>query len=207
MLNTQTSTPIYNSLKFRNFIIAILRIIVPLFGLAVLGFLLLQIIISNMINNYNISGVRIKKDRLIMESPYFNGVMSNGTKYIISSKSASTAIAGGDEIELSDVKLDLTRLDGYNMQLTSKMATFNMVEQWVDVKGLMNVSTSSNILAELNNSIIDWETQTLSTKDKVLVRFPDGSILTSNSLFHNANAQTWEFEQVTLLIPIKEEVQ
>ncbi len=207
MNSAQLSTPIFNSLKRRNFFIKFLRIIIPLIGLLLLGFLSIKIFLDNLGTDFDMSGIRIKSDKVIIDNPQYSGVMGNGTQYSINSKTATTPIAGSDEIDIFENELNLLRPDNYQMRAISKNAIFNMVAQTVDIKGLLQTSDSNNMFADLYNSKIDWVAQTLITKDKAIIEFEDGTILTSETLVYDAQKEIWDFTKVRLVIPITEEEQ
>ncbi len=205
MNSAQLSAPIFNSLKRRNFFIGFLRIIIPLLGLLLLGFLSLKIFLDNLGTDFDMSGIRIKSDKVIIDNPQYSGIMGNGTQYSINSKVATTPIAGSDEIDIFENELNLLRPDNYQMRALSKSAIFNMVAQTIDIKGLLQTSDSNNMFADLYNSKIDWVAQTLTTKDKAIIEFEDGTILTSETLVYDAQKETWDFTKVRLVIPITEE--
>ncbi|MCF6343682.1 MAG: hypothetical protein L3J15_03250 [Devosiaceae bacterium] len=207
MNSAQLSAPIFNSLKRRNFFIGFLRIIIPLLGLLLLGFLSLKIFLDNLGTDFDMSGIRIKSDKVIIDNPQYSGVMGNGTQYSINSKTATTPIAGSDEIDIFENELNLLRPDNYQMRAISKNAIFNMVAQTIDIKGLLQTSDSNNMFADLYNSKIDWVAQTLTTKDKAIIEFEDGSVLTSETLVYDAQKEIWDFTKVRLVIPIIEEEQ
>ena len=184
---------IYRAFDRRNRLIGWLRIGVPMLGVLVLGSLLVQIVIANMARDMGISGIRIARDALVIDSPEYSGVMANGTQYSIVADAASTALGGQEEIALDNAKLDLVRTDGYRLQARAKAAQFSLADQIVQVDDVMIVTDNHDMEAKLLNSTIDWTAQTLVAKDNVNVVFGDGSILTGSSLRYDAGAQTWDF--------------
>lgn len=197
---TQDREQIYRALGRRNGFIALLRIMVPLFGVAVLFVLLFQIIVANLASGLNISGVRIEKDTLVIDAPEYSGVMANGTRYKIVADAAAAAISGRDLVDLSNASVDLLRTDGYRMLAYATKAQFKIAEQKVDVADLMSVSDSHGMNAKLLNATIDWVAQTLVARDNVYVTFADGSVLTGASLVYDAGQEIWEFGSVKLVV-------
>lgn len=196
----QNLNSIYNGLIWRNRYITILRFIVPLAGFLILSLLIAQIFIANIGKDYNISGVRLERDKVVIQTPQYNGTMANGTTYFISSETANTEIGGGDIFDLNNAKFDMTRKDGLTMQIKSKQAIYNILDESVYVKERMIVNDSRGIKAELFNSLIDWNKQTLVTKDSVKIEFSDGSILNSKTLTYDNKSSTWKFNDVIFVM-------
>jgi len=194
----------YRRFARRNRLIGWLRIGVPMFGALVLAVLLAEIFIANMARDFGISGVRIARDELVIDTPEYSGVMANGTLYTVVAEAASTAIGGADVLKLQDPLLDLTRIDGYRMRASAKTARFSLDRQTVEVDDVLNVSDSSDMQAKLLNAIIDWRAQTLIAKDNVHVVFADGSILTGSALHYDAGTQIWDFDNVKLTLAAEE---
>lgn len=191
----------YQAFGRRNRIIGWLRIGVPILGMLVLGALVVQIVIANLARDFGISGIRVARDMLIIDAPEYAGVMANGTQYTVVAEAASAPIGGAESIDLDKAVVDLTRPDGYRVKARADVAQFLLADQIVQVDGLMVVTDSNGMRAQLLNSTIDWVTQTLIAKDNVHIVFEDGSILTGSTLLYDAGAQTWDFNFVKLTIP------
>ncbi len=196
---------LYNRLIWRNRFIATLRILVPIFGLIIFAFLLLNIIIANIGDDIKISGIRIERDLIIIEAPQYSGIMGNGVSYNITAKAASTAVGDGDSYDLSDARFDMLRPDGLSVIATAKQANYNLIEQVVKVEDEMIVNDSRGIKSRLHDVIIDWDTQILDARDNVEIIFSDGSILKSKTLVYDMQSQVWKFNQVQLTIFNNEE--
>lgn len=191
---------VYRSLGRRNRLIGFLRWSLPAIGLLVLGALVMQIVIANIANSFQIENVRIARDRLIIDTPAYAGVMGNGTKYQIVAEAASTPLAGNDVIDLERANVELIRTDGYVINATANNAQFSLSRQIVDVKEEMIIVDDDGMRARLLNSTIDWTKQTLVAKDNVYVVFKDGTILSAASLTFNAETQTWDFGLAKLTV-------
>ncbi len=199
------SEKILASLRRRNFFITILRIIFPAFGLLLLAYLIVQIILDNISAKFDLSGVRVKSDRLIIDNPEYGGVMNNGTKYFVKAKSASTPIGGSEKIDLFFSELKLIRKDNYQMDLSAKNAILNIEAQSIKVKDLLKVKDDKGMRADLYDSTINLATQTLLTEKKVFAEFSDGSVLRADNLIYNGGEEIWNLTNVTLLVPYEGE--
>lgn len=198
---------IYSALTRRNRLIGALRWGFPILGVAVLGALLVQIIIANIANSFGIDDILIARDRLVLGTPEYAGVMGNGTQYKIVAEAASTPLSGSDNVDLDRATMDLVRPDGYTVNIVAEAAQFSLSQQTVEVKREMVVTDNDGMRAQLLNTIIDWQAQTLIAKDNVHATFTDGSVLTGSSLVYDAAAQTWTFDFVKMTLNPNSEAQ
>jgi len=202
-IDNGSSLSLYDKLVWRNRFILFLRFLVPFFGLVIFGFLIIKIIIANIGSDIDISGIRVERNNVVINSPQYSGVTANGTSYSIISKSATTAIDSGSLFDLSDANFAMKRPDGLEINASAKQAFYNIIDQNIKIDGEMIVNDSRGIKAKLINNIIDWNTQSLNTKNKVEIVFSDGSILNSNSLFYDSANQSWKFNDVELILEMK----
>jgi hypothetical protein len=195
---------LYKKLVWRNRFIAILRLFFPIAGLAIFAFLIFQIIIANISKEYGISSVKITRDSITIKTPKYEGVMNNGTSYKITAQSAITTIGNSDEFNLNDAIFDMVRIDGYEMEAKAKQAYYDIAAQTLKVAGEMEINDSRNIKTKLTNTLIEWDKQSLYTKDNVEIIFADGSILNAKTLNYDSEKQISIFGDVTLIILDKE---
>src|SRR6218665_1838621 len=94
--SAEQRTAIFAALERRNRIVAILRVGLPLLGVLVLVALLLQIVVSSLLNQFGISRIAIDRGNLVVETPSYSGVSANGAMYTISSEGARTSLAAMD---------------------------------------------------------------------------------------------------------------
>lgn len=198
---------IYAALGRRNSIIRWLRVGVPIFGGLVLLVLVGQILIANIASQFLPDGVRLAKDRLVIDAPTYSGVMQDGTKYTVSSREATASIDNTDLIDLTGARIELVRPDGSVIFADSEQGQFGFSSQRIDVPGLMHVRDSEGAVADLNNVLFDWSAQTMDVRGAAHIVFSDGTTLDSATLFYDANSETWDFSGVTLVVPAQGEGQ
>lgn len=200
-VSTKDRAALHDRLERRNRVVGMLRLVVPAAGAVVLGALLLQIVIANIGETLGVDGVSIERDRLVIATPEYSGVMANGTRYTVTAESASAAAGNTDVMDLTDATLHLVRQDGYEMTARAADADFSLGGQTVDVPGLMHVTDSRGMRARLRDTHVDWTRQTLVARESVWARFDDGSVLTADHLVYDAGQQTWDFENTRLVVP------
>lgn len=202
--DTSTSThrdAVYAALNRRNRIIKWLRIGVPIFGGLVLLVLVGQILIANLASQFLPQGVRIAKDKVIIDAPTYSGVMQDGTRYTVSSREATTSIDNTDIIDLQSARIELVRSSGNVIFADSEQAQFGFSSQKVVVPGLMHVKDSDGAVADLNDVLFDWSAQTMDVRGRAEIVFSDGTILNGDTLYYDADTETWDFSGVTLIVP------
>jgi len=192
---------IYRRLVRRNAVIDVLRVIVPAAGLVLFGILALQIYVGNIASEAGITGIRIERETLIIETPKYAGVMSTGTRYSVVAREARKPITGGDVVDLLDVSVEIVRPDGYVMRGSAALAHYDILAQTVLVPQLLSVNDSREVKALLHNSLIDWNAQTLRTEEDVVVDYPDGTRIEARSLFFDSVTTNWQFGPTVLTTP------
>ena len=183
----------FQSLNRRNNIVALLRIGVPGIGLLVAGFLIFQIVLTNLANDFAISGLRVEQDQVVIDEPRYGGVTADGTKYNIVAQEARIDINARDIINLQNATITIVQADGYEMIAETDTAQLNLDEQFIYVPGLMVTQDSDQVAGRFNDSIIDWTAQTLVSKGAVKVEFKDGAIINAQSLTYDAPNRLWDF--------------
>jgi len=194
-------TDVFNALIWRNRIIGILRLAVPGIGLIFAGYLIFQIILSSIATAYGISGLKIERDQVIIEQPRYGGVMRDGTAYQILADVARVRISDPDIIDLAGANITIEQQDGYQIIADASGALLNIGNQNVVIPGLLQTLDTQNVRGQLNDVIIDWTTQTLTSKGAVRLEFDDGSVIRAQSLIYNAASGEWDFSGVIYNVP------
>src|SRR4051794_13697987 len=87
-------------LNGRNRLIGVLRIAVP--GAGILAFLFLagQIYIANTLHQYGVSGIRVDRGNLVVETPQYSGIGADGSRYVVSAHQARAPIDNPNVIDM-----------------------------------------------------------------------------------------------------------
>lgn len=183
----------FRELNRRNNIVAVLRLGVPSIGLLVAGFLIFQIILTNVAKDFGISGLRVEQDQVVIDEPRYGGVTADGTKYNIVAQEARIDIEVRDIINLQNATITIEQADGYEMIAETEAARLNLEEQFLYAPGLMVTQDSDQVAGQFNDSIIDWNAQSMVSKGAVKVEFKDGAIINAQSLTYDAASRSWDF--------------
>lgn len=196
-----TRARLYARLNRRNRVVALLRFAVPGAGIALAGFLIFQIILSNLADNFGLGGIRVDRDQLVLDTPSYSGIMSDGTTYEVVAKAARASIDATDVINLDIATIVTEQTDGYTMTANADFARLFLTDQQVIVEGLMVTRDSNGVDGRLNDSVIDWPTQKLTTNGEVRFDFEDGAAIEAQSLVYNAKRKVWDFRGVRYTVP------
>lgn len=198
LANPAVRAGLHQKLRRRNRFVGVLRILVPLAGLMLLGFLIAQIVIANMARDYGISGIRFERDRLLIDNPRYEGVTEGGIRYKVVAKTASALISKADSIELGEATLDIQRPDGVSFTATAAHALYNLVGQTIEVPDVVDVIDSRRTTARLHNVFTDWGAQTVNARSGAEITFADGTKLTAQSLVMYGSQNRWDMTGVTV---------
>ena len=197
--NAHFRAVVYKKLARRNAVMAVLRIAVPVCGFLLLLFLVAQIFIANIADQYGVSGIGIERDALVIETPTYEGTMANGTTYRLAAEKATAPLSATNILDLSNVVLDLKRNDGIALHATTALAQYDLLEQTVVISGETRVRDSRQINAVLRQSVVDWETQKFSAMNGVKILFSDGTVLEGDTLIFDGKDTEWHFTNARLV--------
>ncbi len=196
---------LHQRLGRRNRFVGLLRFLVPLAGIVLLGFLVVQIVIANLARDYGVSGIHLDRDRLVIDTPRYQGVTESGLRYSVVAETAIAEVSRADIIELGSATLEITRPDGVSFTATARNARYDLVGGIVEVPGVAEVIDSRQTHAILHNAHADWGAQVITARDGAEITFADGTQLTADSLVMYGADSRWDLEGVTLVTPGSED--
>lgn len=204
---------LFRRLNRRNRLVALLRIIVPICGLVLCAVLVGYVYLANVVQDFGAKGIAIDRDKLVIATPRYEGVTSDGTRYLVTAESASSKLSDPELLSLGKAILDMTRSDGYSMHATTDLARYDLGNQTVDIPGEMVVTDAHGMTAYLSGSRLDWSTQTLTSENDVRVEYADGTTILAKSLFYYGETNEWVFDKAVVssgdgadeLVPVTEE--
>jgi lipopolysaccharide export system protein LptC len=190
---------VYKRLGRRNGVVAVLRIAVPICGVLLLAFLIVQIYIANIADQYGISGITLGRDELIIDTPKYGGTAANGTEYTVTADKATALLTDTNILNLANAILDVERPDGFALNATSVLAQYDLLKQTITVPNQMRVLDSRQTDALLENVFIDWAEQTLTAASGAHILFPDGTTLDGDTMVFDGKNTEWTFTNARLM--------
>ena len=192
---------IYRRLEARNRVVALLRIGVPLAGLAILAVLLVQIYISSLGDRFSIGRVEVSPDNISVQAPEYSGILSNGTSYRVSAASARAAPGETHLISLTDAGLTMTKLDGVQINVNADNAVLDTSAETVVIKDVAYVEDSTGTSGIIVDSVFNYAAQTLVGQGPVNIEYADGTTLAGEGLVYDLNAASWTFNKADVTLP------
>jgi hypothetical protein len=192
---------ILGRLLVRNRFVAVFRIAVPALGLAAFLALMGQIWLSNLARQYGVSGIRIDRGNLVVETPQYSEIGSDGSRYLVTARDARTPLANPSDIDMVDPRLTFERPGRAPFHAAAAAATVDTDTHAVTVPGVSRIATDDGLSGTLVNLKSNMRAKVTTADGPVDVTFPDGSHLTADNMHFDGAATVWTFEHATLVVP------
>lgn len=192
---------ILGSLLMRNRVVSGLRVIVPLIGVAAFAALAAQIFIANMARQYGISGIRIDRGHVVVETPQYTGTTPGGVRYVVSAREASSPLERSNEIDMADATLELAQGSGPTYFARSDRATIDTATEMVNAPGLVTVSGSDGLEGTLTDVVSDSVNDRITSNGPVEILMPDGMTVVADSMVREGGSRTFTFTRATVTVP------
>jgi hypothetical protein len=192
---------IYRRFAQRNQVVSWLRVLVPGAGVAVFAVLAGSVVIANLAENFSIGRISLQDDRMVVETPSYSGVTSDGSIYSVKALSAEASLAKTDAVILNGATVVLDSADGTQTTAEAARAHLEIAAQTVRVEGKTEIANSAGMVGSLTGMDLDFAKQLLTASGAVSFTFPGGQQLDSNGMRYDGSARTWSFTRVTLTLP------
>ena len=192
---------ILSGLVRRNRVVAILRVAVPAAGVAAFLVLIGQIWLANFAHQYGISGIRIDRGQLVVETPQYSEIGEDGSRYLVTAREARTPIASPDSIDMTEPHLTFERPDKSPFHAVAGSATLNTGTHYVTAPGVTDISTDDGLKGTLTEARADMQGQIIIANGPVDLTFPDGTHLTADNMHFDGKTDIWTFDRATLVVP------
>ena len=191
---------IFGRLRARNRLIGVLRIAVPLVGVAAFLILIGQIYIANIARQYGVSGIRIDRGNVVVETPQYSGMGTDGSRYLITAREARTPLERPEEISMADATLQYSKTGEGAYFISTVEASMNTATQTVEIPGVANVTSEDGLEGTLNAVRADMENEITTAEGAVKIRFSDGTTIDASSMVHDGKAGLWTFSNAIVVM-------
>ncbi|WP_338721625.1 hypothetical protein [Devosia sp. XK-2] len=191
----------YDRLRWRNRLIGLLRLGVPLVGSAILAGLLVQIYLSSFTGRFSIDRLSVTPEAVVIDAPEYVGTLTDGSSYRVWAETARARTEQSDLIDLFNAQLVLNRADGVQLTMRADAAQLDTTNQLTLVPGPAEVADSTGTTGRLNDSVFDWASQILTSRGKVAIDYADGSTIRAEGLTYDAAAVVWTFSGSVVTLP------
>lgn len=190
----------YRALEQRNRMVTALRVLVPLIGLMVLAALFVQMIVAGMEREFSIGRISFERNRMVVDTPSYTGMLADGSAYDMTAGSAETALDRPSVIELSQAHATLRRSSGVRVTADAEQAEVETQLQQIDIPGPTTIADTTGLKARVSGLHADVPAQ-LVTGGKVALEYADDATLAAEAMRYDVRAQTWTFTDVTVTLP------
>lgn len=185
----------------RNRIVTALRVIVPALGALAFVALTGQIYLANLARQYGVSGIRVNRGNIVVETPQYTGNSGSGSRYVISAREARTPLNRSNEITMIDVTLELLQSSGGSFFARASEATMDTRTERVTVPGLVTLTGSDGLEGTLTNVESDSASDTITSNGPVDLLLSDGTTIVADTMLHEGGKQLWTFTRATVIVP------
>lgn len=192
---------IYDGLRRRNRLVAILRVGVPLLGAIVLFGLIAQIYVSSFTGRFKIEQLSVTPDAVVIDAPEYVGTLTDGSSYRVWAETARARVEQSHLVDLYNARLVLNRIDGVQLTMAAEAAQLDTAAQLTLVPGVADVADSAGTTGTLRDSVFDWGRQMLTSRGAVAIDYSDGTTIRADGLIYDAGAIVWTFTGSTVTLP------
>lgn len=192
---------ILSNILVRNRVVGGLRIIVPLVGVLAFAGLAVQIYIANLAAEYGVSGIRVDRGAVVVETPQYTGTSETGSRYVVTAREARAQLNSTDEIFMVDATLELVRPSGAAFYAKAAEATMNTATDTVTAPGVVEISNSDGLEGTLTDVISNSKEDVITSKGPVDLLMSDGTTIVAETMFHEGAKQLWTFTRATVVVP------
>ncbi|WP_127145108.1 hypothetical protein [Pelagibacterium montanilacus] len=189
---------LYGRFARHNRAIGILRLAVPLAGLAILIYPMVELAVSSLARSISIGGVRLEADTLVIDAPRFEGRTATGTVYSMTAERAESRVGDLDIADLYGLVIDIEGGENYLANASFPTAQWTMSAEHLVSNEDVTVTDSTGASGRLAGLSVDWPAQTIASDGPVIFDFDDGSRLDAETMVHDMGRAHWQFSAVRL---------
>jgi lipopolysaccharide export system protein LptC len=192
---------VYERLVWRNRLVGLLRLLVPVSGALALGVLGVALYASTIAGDFSIGTTSVDRDTLVIAEPRYSGLLDNGSTYQVGAAAARAVMSALDMLNVTDGTAVLKRPDGVALSGTATTAILDSTNQVLTVTGRANISDSRGLKGWMEQAVVDYPNQRVTTTGPVSFVLDDGSQIEGASMDYDQKSRVWRFTQVTVTMP------
>lgn len=149
---------------------------------------------------YGVSGLRLERGALVVETPRYSGTGAGGARYTVTATEATTPLDRPEEIALRNATLEYVPAGGTALFVAAAAAGMNTATEIVTIPGLASVSGADGMQAALENVRVDMAADLTLADGPVQITLADGTLITGASMRRDGTARTWTFTRATVVL-------
>lgn len=192
---------ILGGLLWRNRLVGVLRVAVPAVGVAAFLVLMGQMWLTSIARQYGVSGIRIDRGQLVVETPQYSETGEDGSRYLVTAEAARTPLDNPNSIAMTSPDLLFERPGKAPFHAVADNATVDTSTHLVTIPGITRVRSADGLFGTLADVESDMKGQVTVAKGPVDLTFPDGTHLVAANMHFDGGSDTWSFDRATLYVP------
>lgn len=192
---------IFANLAVRNRFVEILRFAVPAAGIVILGGLVLRLFLAGMGDDFGFSNISIDRNNLIVDTPSYSSMGTDGSSYVVEAASAKSALDRTDIIDLDRAVLTIAKPGGAAITAAADAARLETTGQLVTVDGITRLADSAGMKGTVVGVFANMADQSMVGKGPVDIAFANGATLKAAGMSYSGADSTWSFSRATLTLP------
>lgn len=189
---------VFAQLKRRRRLVRALRVAVPAIGLVALAALAGQIYFASVGGGFSAGGIRLDRDRLVVERPTISGALAGNGRYELTADTAEAPIANATSADLTAIEMLLLFEDGGSARAVADSGVIHFGPRQLVTEDIVTLTSSRGDTGRLAGAVIDVVEQQFSNTGGVDFTFADGATLNADAMQYEATRGIWRFEGVTL---------
>jgi len=165
-------------------VVRVLRVAMPLGTLALVGYYTTAVMQGAGLGASlpKITVPRIIPEELAMANPHYEGFGTDGSSYVLDSKTAQQDLSKPNKVKLNGITAKLLQPDKTKTVLSATRGDFNSKANVLELYEQIDVNSESGLKAKLTRATLNIKDNVMVTKEPVAVEFTGGSV--------SANAMT-----------------
>ncbi|MGH6815707.1 MAG: LPS export ABC transporter periplasmic protein LptC [Hyphomicrobiaceae bacterium] len=124
----------------------------------------------------SLGNIKISTDNLTMENPRYEGFNKDGSKYVVTAKSAVTDIRQKDPVKLKGVDGRLSQQNGTVTDLKAVRGLFDTKSHVIELFEDIDIRSSTGMTAQLQQATVYSKESRIVSKEPVTVSLPMGQV-------------------------------
>ena len=159
-----------------------------------------QIYLANLARQYGVSGIRIDRGTLVVETPRYTGT-SGSARYVVSAQEARNPLDRSNEITMTDVTLELVQSSGASYFARADEASVDTRTELVTAPGVVTLTGSDGLEGTLTDVVSDSANDVITSNGAVDLLLSDGTTIVAETMLHEGGKKLWTFTRATVVVP------
>ena len=196
--DTDRRRRLHARLEWRNHLVALLRIAVPLAGALAAAVVVGSLVLEGMSNRFGFANVHIDRNNLVVDTPQLSSTLADGTAVALTAAAARIDAGNSDHAELDDVAFSASLASGTTLRADADLARLTLSSQRIEVPGETRIAASTGFSGTAADIVADVQGLGIAATGGVVLGFGDGNRLVASDMAYDHKAGTFVFHNAKL---------